>query len=392
MKKSLLYGVFGLLCIPAFVQAQAITKDYTVVTTAVPFMTLSPDSKAAAMGDAGVASAPDASSVFWNTAKIAFAENKMGANISYAPWLRDIVGDMGLMTLQGYYKLNSKQAIGYGVTYFDQGLIEFTTANAESAGDFRSREFNLALGFSQKLNASLSTGLNMKFINSNLVGNFASGNQAGKPGRTAAFDFGLYYNKTVPTDKNSDNPKKVDMDFGVVVQNIGGKVNYGFGQYFIPANLKLGTKITLKPDDLNAFNFLVDFNKLLVPTPKADENISDITVFKSIFSSFNDAPGGFEEEIKEVMASLGAEYTYSDLIALRAGYFHESKHKGSRQYFTTGFGLSLKELYRIDLAYLIPTTSGNPLANSWRISLNINLPNGLKGARKLEIEAEEEEE
>lgn len=385
-------GVFGLLCFPAFVQAQAITKDYTVVTTAVPFMTLSPDSKAASMGDAGVASAPDANSVFWNTAKLAFTENKMGASFSYAPWLRDIVGDMGLMSLQGYYRLNSKQSFGYGVTYFNQGLIEFTTANAEPAGNFQSREFNITAGFSQKLNASLSTGLNMKFINSNLVGTLVTGNQAGKPGRTAAFDFGIYYNKTRPTDKTGDNPKKVDMDFGVVVQNIGGKVNYGFSQYFIPANLKLGTKITLKPDDLNAFNFLVDFNKLLVPTPKPEDNISDITVFKSIFSSFADAPGGFEEELKEVMASLGAEYTYSDLIALRAGYFHESKYKGSRQYFTAGFGLSLKEIYRIDLAYLIPTTSGNPLANSWRISLNVKLPNGLRGSRNLEIEAEDEEE
>ncbi|MCA0366000.1 MAG: type IX secretion system outer membrane channel protein PorV [Bacteroidetes bacterium] len=392
MKKSLLGGVFGLLCFPAFVQAQAITKDYTVVTTAVPFMTLSPDSKAASMGDAGVASAPDANSVFWNTAKLAFTENKMGASFSYAPWLRDIVGDMGLMSLQGYYRLNSKQSFGYGVTYFNQGLIEFTTANAEPAGNFQSREFNITAGFSQKLNASLSTGLNMKFINSNLVGTLVTGNQAGKPGRTAAFDFGIYYNKTRPTDKTGDNPKKVDMDFGVVVQNIGGKVNYGFSQYFIPANLKLGTKITLKPDDLNAFNFLVDFNKLLVPTPKPEDNISDITVFKSIFSSFADAPGGFEEELKEVMASLGAEYTYSDLIALRAGYFHESKYKGSRQYFTAGFGLSLKEIYRIDLAYLIPTTSGNPLANSWRISLNVKLPNGLRGSRNLEIEAEDEEE
>lgn len=392
MKKSLLGGVFGLLCFPAFVQAQAITKDYTVVTTAVPFMTLSPDSKAASMGDAGVASAPDANSVFWNTAKLAFTENKMGASFSYAPWLRDIVGDMGLMSLQGYYRLNSKQSFGYGVTYFNQGLIEFTTANAEPAGNFQSREFNITAGFSQKLNASLSTGLNMKFINSNLVGTLVTGNQAGKPGRTAAFDFGIYYNKTRPTDKTGDNPKKVDMDFGVVVQNIGGKVNYGFSQYFIPANLKLGTKITLKPDDLNAFNFLVDFNKLLVPTPKPEDNISDITVFKSIFSSFADAPGGFEEELKEVMASLGAEYTYSDLIALRAGYFHESKYKGSRQYFTAGFGLSLKEIYRIDLAYLIPTTSGNPLANSWRISLNVKLPNGLRGSRNLEIEADDEEE
>jgi len=318
--------------------------------------------------------------------------NKMGASFSYAPWLRDIVGDMGLMSLQGYYRLNSKQSFGYGVTYFNQGLIEFTTANAEPAGNFQSREFNITAGFSQKLNASLSTGLNMKFINSNLVGTLVTGNQAGKPGRTAAFDFGIYYNKTRPTDKTGDNPKKVDMDFGVVVQNIGGKVNYGFSQYFIPANLKLGTKITLKPDDLNAFNFLVDFNKLLVPTPKPEDNISDITVFKSIFSSFADAPGGFEEELKEVMASLGAEYTYSDLIALRAGYFHESKYKGSRQYFTAGFGLSLKEIYRIDLAYLIPTTSGNPLANSWRISLNVKLPNGLRGSRNLEIEAEDEEE
>lgn len=378
MKNRIVLGLLSILIAPSLVHAQAVTKDYRVITTAVPFMTISPDSKGAALGDAGVANTPDASSIYWNTAKLAYAPGKFGAIVSYAPWLRDIVNDMGLMTAQGYYKINSKQAIGFGLTYFDQGLIQFTTENAESAGDFHSREYNITLGVSQKLNSDFSTGLNIKFINSNLVGNFSVNNQAAKPGRTAAVDFGVYYNRNRPTDQNAEKPKKIDADFGLVIQNIGGKVNYGFNEYFIPANLKIGTKITHKPDDLNAFNFLIDFNKLLVPTPKADMSIPDVSVFNSIFSSFSDAEGGFRGEIREVTTSLGAEYSYADLIAIRTGYFHEAKGNGDRKYFTAGFGLSLKEIYKLDLAYLIPTKSGNPLANSWRISLNIAIPDNFK--------------
>lgn len=389
MNKKSLLGIFTLLTISAHVHAQTKTKDYQVVTTAVPFLTLTPDSKAAAMGDAGVASAPDANAMYWNTSKLAFVDNKYGASFSYAPWLRDIVQDMGLMSANGYYKISDKQTIGASVTYFDQGDIQFTNIFGDYLEEFHSKEFSLALGIAQKLNSDFSMGLNGKFINSNLVGNTVVNGQAGKPGRTAAFDLGFYYNKTRPTDKNGDQPKKLDVDYGLVLQNLGGKVNYGFGEYFIPANIKFGTKISHQPDDLNTFTFLLDFNKLLVPTPKANTPISQKSIFSTMFTSWRDAPGGIQEELEEVMASVGAEYSYADLIALRTGYFYESRNKGARQYFTTGFGITLKDIYKLDMAYLIPTKAGNPLANTWRISLNIGIPT--KNLKSKEIRGDEEE-
>ncbi len=376
MKKPFLGLLTLLLLSPFFIKAQGISKDYKVVTTAVPFVTISPDSKAASMGDAGAASNPDASSIFWNTAKLAFTENKYGANVSYAPWLRDLVQDMGLVNAFGYYKLSDKQTVTAGLTYFNQGLIEFTTNTAEPAGTFQSRELVFAAGLAQKLSSDFSMGLNLKFINSNLVGNTVINGQAGKPGRTAAFDLGIYYNKNRPGGNSESN---TDIAYGVVLQNLGGKVNYGFGQYFIPANFKIGTKISHKPDLHNTFTFLLDFNKLLVPTPQTDGSESKKDVFPSIISSFSDAPGGMREELSEIMTSVGAEYSYDDLLALRAGYFYESKNKGGRQYITTGFGVKLKEVGSIDLAYLIPTKVGNPLANTWRITLNFDVPYRKKG-------------
>ena len=393
-KKNIALGIFSLLLIPSLIHAQQIPTDYKVVTTAVPFLTLTPDSKSAAMGDAGVASAPDASAIYWNTAKLAYSENKFGANVSYAPWLKELVNDMGLMSAYGYYKISDKQTIGAGLTYFDQGDIQFTNSFGDELDKFHSKEFAVTLGIAQKLSSDFSMGLNGKFINSNLVGNTVINGQAGKPGRTAAFDLGFYYNKTRPTDKNADKLKKFDADFGVVLQNIGGKVNYGFGEYFIPANIKIGTKFTFKPDELNSFNFLVDFNKLLVPTPSGNFSADSLnlkkSIFNTMFTSWHDAPGGWHEEARELMASVGAEYSYADLLSLRAGYFYENKDKGGRNYFTTGFGIILKDIYKVDLAYLIPTNSGNPLANTWRITLNVNIPSKLMRSAETKGDTEEE--
>lgn len=386
MKKSNIAFLIFLSSLPFFVQAQSITKDYKVVTSAVPFLTISPDSKAAALGDAGVASNPDANSIYWNTAKLAFAPNKYGASFSYAPWLRDLVQDMGLMNLSGYYKISDKQALTVGLTYFDQGLIQFTNAFGEDLDKFHSREMSFTAGIAQKLSSDFSMGLNLKYINSNLVGSNVVNGTAGKPGQTMAFDLGIYYNKNRP----SDSDHKTDFSYGLWLQNLGGKVNYGFGEYFIPANLKVGTQISHKPDEHNTFRFLVDLNKLLVPTPQGDRSELDLEVLPSIIGSFNDAPGGMAEELREVMASIGAEYNYDEMVALRAGYFYESRSKGDRKYFTTGIGVKLKDTYNIDLAYLIPAKTGNPLANTWRITLNFAMPNSLlKSRQNANLEDEE---
>jgi Type IX secretion system protein PorV len=371
MRKCFFSFLTTLVFVPSLLMAQQITNDYKVVTTAVPFMTLSPDSRAAAMGDAGAASSPDAASMYWNTAKLAFIDNKFGANISYAPWLSSIVNDMGLLSAQSYYKISENQTVGAALTYFDQGQIQFTSASGDLLENFHSKEFNLALGIASKLGNNFSAGVNLKFINSNLVGSTVVNGLAGKPARTAAFDISFYRTRNTPGEQ-----KRVSMDYGLVLQNLGGKVNYGFNQYYIPANLKVGTKFTVQPDNVNQFNLLLDFNKLLVPTPVGNNPVvSSKSIFSTMFTSFCDAPGGFKEEMAEVMTSVGAEYNYASLIALRTGYFYESGDKGARQYVTAGVGLNLKKTYKLDLAYLIPTNSGNPLANTWRLTLNYNLQN-----------------
>lgn len=374
MKKNYWFGITLLLLIPCLVHAQSSTKDYTIIYTAVPFMAISPDSRAAAMGDAGAASSFDANAMYWNPGKLAFSDSKYGASFSYTPWLRSIVNDMGLLNATGYYKISDKQTVGASINMFNQGEIQFTDGAGFETGRFRSNEFSIAAGIAQKLSSDYSLGLNIKYINSNLVGTLAIAGATAKPGRTAAMDLGFYYNKTRPTDDDPENFKKLDLDYGIVLQNIGGKVNYGFGEYFIPANLKVGTKLSVRPDLSNTFSFLLDFNKLLVPSDKDSVDVTEMSAFSSIFRSFGDAPGGLSEELAEIMTSVGFEYSYQQLIALRAGYFHESKHKAGRQYLTAGIGLTLKERIKLDLAYLVPTRTGSPLANSWRITLRLQVP------------------
>ncbi len=375
MKKHYWYGIILFSILPNLIYAQSQTKDYTVISTAVPFLAISPDSRAAAMGDAGAASTFDANAMYWNPGKLAFSDSRIGGSFSYTPWLRQIINDMGLINATGYYKISDKQTIGASLNVFNQGEIQFTNERGDELDKFKSNEFSLAVGIAQKLSSDYSLGLNIKYINSNLIGNVSlGGGQTAKPGRTAAMDLGFYYNKTRPTDNDPENFKKFDVDYGVVLQNIGGKVNYGFGEYFIPANLKVGTQFSIRPDLSNRFSFLLDFNKLLVPTEKDSVDTSKMSALSAIFKSFVDAPGGFSEELAEIMASIGFEYAYQDLIALRAGYFHESKHKAGRQYLTAGVGLTLKERIKVDLAYLVPTKSGSPLANSWRITLRLQVP------------------
>jgi hypothetical protein len=357
--------------LPTVMIGQTVEK-YRLVSSAVPFLTISPDSRAAAMGDAGVASSADANSIYWNTSKLAFADQDAGINFSYAPWLRDLVGDMGLINASGFKKVGEGKAITFGFTYFDQGEIQFTDNTGQNIGEpFNSREFAAAAGYAMKLGQDFSAGINLKFINSNLTGNQVVNNQASKPAKTAAADLSFYYHKDRPTEEL----KKTDIAFGLNLSNIGGKVNYGLDkEYFLPMNLKLGTAFTITPDLDNRFTFLLDFNKLLVPTPQEDGSLPNYSTMEAIFKSFSDAPGKGKEELKEITSSIGAEYIYQNLLAVRAGYFFEPQSKGGIKYVTLGAGVKLKEQYGLDLAYLIPTTSGNPLANTWRISLNLNLP------------------
>lgn len=378
MKKHSLFIILSILLIPGLIHAQ--NKNYPLIYTAVPFLSISPDARAAALGDAGAATSFDANAMYWNPGKLAFSDSRVGGSFSYTPWLRQIVDDMALLNASGYYKISDKQTVGASVNFFNQGEIQFTDWNGFEIDRAISNEFSIAAGIAQKLSSDYSLGLNIKYIHSNLVGNLTlpGTSVTAKPGQTAAMDLGFYYNKTRPTDNDPRNFKRFDVDYGIVLQNIGGKINYGFGEYFIPANFKVGTQLSFRPDLSNRFSFVVDFNKLLVPanTTAADSTAraSDMSSMKAIFNSFGDAQGGFREELAEIMTSVGFEYSYQELVALRAGYFHESKHKAGKQYITAGVGVTLKERLKLDLAYLIPTKTGSPLANTWRVTLRIQMP------------------
>ncbi|ADQ17871.1 hypothetical protein Lbys_2177 [Leadbetterella byssophila DSM 17132] len=378
MKKHSWFIILSIFLIPGLIHAQ--NKNYPLIYTAVPFLSISPDARAAALGDAGAATSFDANAMHWNPGKLAFSDSRYGGSFSYTPWLRQIVDDMALLNASGYYKISDKQTIGASVNFFNQGEIQFTDWNGFEIDRFISNEFSLAAGIAQKLSSDYSLGLNIKYIHSNLVGNASipGTSVTAKPGQTAAMDLGFYYNKTRPTDNDPRNFKKFDVDYGIVLQNLGGKINYGFGEYFLPANLKVGTQLSFRPDLSNRFSFIVDFNKLLVPANLSSDSTSydqaQMSAMKAIFKSFGDAEDGFREELAEITTSVGFEYSYQEIVALRAGYFHESKHKAGNQYITAGAGVTLKERLKLDLAYLIPTKTGSPLANTWRVTLRIQVP------------------
>ncbi len=360
--------------------------DSRVITTAVPFLSISPDSRSAAMGDAGVAISPDANSVHWNPSKLVFIKNKMGFALSYSPWLAKIINDMSLSYLSGYYKLTKEQAIAVSLRYFDLGEIFFTDDQNNPQGDFNPKEFAIDATYARMLSEDFSLGITIRYVNSNLTGHFQSSTVEAKPANTVAADVSAYYKL---------DTKIGDLSFGANVSNIGAKVTYSDQENkdFIPINLRLGTALKTEIDPYNTITFALDFNKLLVPTPPVyamDEDGVIITdpdnddkpiiergkdpnrkLLSGMFGSFSDAPDGFSEEMQEIMISVGAEYWYNDLFAGRLGYFYENAHKGNRQYFTLGVGFRYN-VFGFDFAYLIPPEQEHPLAETLRFTLHFN--------------------
>lgn len=358
-------AVFAAILVGNLSFGQSITgRDTTnrVITTAVPFLTISPDARSGALGDAGAATSPDANSAYWNPAKLVFIEEDYGGSLSYTPWLGKIINDMWISYLTGYYKITREQAVALSMKYFDLGDISFRGSNNEPLGDFRPREFSLDLTYSRMLTENLSVGLTGRYIYSNLTGAFTSQGGAvdAKPGKSVAADIGVFYNKQLKGTKSNN------LALAAVISNIGAKISYTDSENkdFLPTNLKLGTAFTTEVDMFNSFTFIVDFNKLLVPTIDDGQ-----TVLGGMFSSFTDAPGGFEEEMKEFIVNMGVEYWYNKTFAGRAGYFLEAREKGNRKYLTLGVGFR-KDRFGIDVAYLVPTNGReNPLAETIRFSL-----------------------
>ncbi len=375
MKRKLVAALASVALINSLASQAQVTRP---LNPSVPFLTISPDSRGAALGDAGVASSPDANSIHWNTAKLAFIEKNIGATVSYTPWLRDLVGDMGLMNVGMFKKIDKNSTFGASMTYFDQGEIQFMTNTGQPNGTFKSRDLNFTAGYSRKIGRDFSTGINIKYIHSNLIGNQVINGVSSKPANNVAGDLSFFYTNEKPSAKNKDRGTRYSA--GAVISNIGGKINYGRGAFYIPTNLKVGGAINLKLDAHNQFNFLLDANKLLIPTPPLWSNGVIVKgkdpettgVISGIFGSFSDAPDGFKEELREITLSTGVEYWYNNLFALRGGYFMESNAKGGRKYVTTGLGFKISN-YNLDLAYLVPTSQGSPLSNTWRITLIFDL-------------------
>lgn len=376
----------------AALTTQQLSGRVNTITTAVPFLLICPDSRNGAMGEVGAATPADGNSIHWNVAKMAFAEKKSGATINVTPWLKQLVPDIYLYYLSGYSKISKTQAIGASLRYFSLGNITFTDIVGNTTGQFRPNEFALDLAFSQKLSQTFSAGLAMRYIRSNLTGNYTLSNgQATKAGSTAAVDFGLYYQ----SKKFTLNEKKAIASAGLVFNNIGGKISYSVQRDFIPMNLRLGGGLKIIVDDYNTFGIYGDINKLLVPSPpvylknsKGNDSINpstqekvilagkdpNVAVTKGIFQSFNDAPGGSSEELKEINYSVGFEYWYAKTFAVRAGYFNEAKTKGNRKFFTAGIGVKYN-VFGLDMAYLIPITQRNPLQNTLRFTLTFDFDN-----------------
>jgi len=344
-----------------------------VITTAVPFLTITPDARAGAMGDVGAATTPDANSIYWNPAKTVFSESDQSFSLSYTPWLGKIVNDMWIFYGSYYKKITKEQAIGASFRYFDLGEI-FLTQDGQTGRDFKPKELAVTISYSRMLSQNLSIGLNGRYIHSNLVGNFTTnttGNLEAKPGNSVAADIGVYYNKDILGGSNSN------LALAAVISNIGAKISYSDenNKDFIPTNLRLGSAFTTSLDPYNKLTIGLDLNKLMVPSPQADGSENDKSLLSGMFGSFGDAEGGFSEELKEVTVSAGVEYWYNDTFAGRLGYFYEAQEKGNRKYLTVGLGFRYQK-FGIDFAYLVPQEQEHPLAETLRFSLLFTFDKG----------------
>ncbi len=358
------------------------------ISTAVPFLLIAPDARAGAMGDAGVASSPDANSMHWNPAKYAFVEQDIGFSMNYTPWLRALVPDINLSYLGGFYRLDDIQTLGFSLVYFSMGEIFFTDEVGNQLFPVRPNEFAVSGTYARKLGDHISGAVTARYIYSNLTqGQFAGGVET-KPGMALAADVSAYYERELQWNRTP-----ATFAAGINISNMGNKISYTeeINADFIPINLRIGPRLTLDLDEFNQFSFMVDMNKLLVPTPPiylrdsigrvVIDNNGDFVIDRGrdpnrsvvggMFGSFSDAPGGLREELNEITYSVGMEYWYDQQFAIRAGYFHEHETKGNRKYFTLGVGLKYN-VFGLDFAYVVPVAQRSPLENVLRFSLHFD--------------------
>jgi len=357
------------------------------ITTAVPFLMIAPDARGGALGEVGVSSSPDPNSMHWNPAKYAFIDREFGFAVSFTPWLRNLnINDIYLGYLSGFYKIDERQTIAASLRYFTLGEIIFTDEQGTNVGTYKPTEWSIDGTYSRKFSEKWSGAVAARFIYSNLTaGQFVQGAPT-SAGTSIAADVAVYY---------TDDIRMGDIDgnfsFGINISNIGNKISYSetsIKKDFIPTNLRLGPTLNIDIDEYNSLAFMLDLNKLLVPTPPVYERDStgkfvqgpdgkyviakgedpDVFVVQGMLQSFYDAPDGFSEEMKEIQFSVGVEYWYNKLFAIRGGFFWEDKTKGNRKFFTLGAGLRYN-VFGLDFSYLIPMEQQNPLANTLRFTL-----------------------
>ena len=379
---------YKIFCLVAF--ALTVTEGYAQedknnmfnpVTTSVTSQSIAPDARAAGMGDVGAATDPDVNSQYWNPAKYPFTISRAGVALNYTPWLRQLVNDMNLAYLSGYYRIGDYSAVSGSVRYFNMGTVYTSSDLDESINPY---EMSVDVAYSLMLSEKFSMAAAVRWIYSDLK--FENTSDA-KPGSAFAADLAAYYQNYINLGS-----RECQLGFGLNISNIGSKIKFGGDDrnYFIPTNLRLGASLMVPIDEYNRFTVALDANKLLVPTyPVQNEGEDDVTYnqrvideyynvssISGIFKSFGDAPGGFKEELEEIQWSLGAEYTYNDKFSLRAGYHHESENKGNRKYFTVGAGFKMNVM-AIDAGYVIATAKSNPLDQTLRFTLSFDM-DGIK--------------
>lgn len=379
-----------LLSLSLSARAQDKQNMFNPVNASVTSQTFAPDARAAGMGDVGVATDPDVNSQYWNPAKYPFTISRAGVALNYTPWLRQLVNDMDLAYLSGYYRIGEHSAVSGSLRYFSMGEV-FLADQIDNAGQvvgnamtINPYEMSLDVAYSLMLSEKFSIAAGVRWIYSDLTFDFADDTS---PGSAFAADLACYYQDYVVLGE-----RECQLGLGLNISNIGSKISFGGDNhsYFIPTNMRLGASLMIPVDEYNRFTIAADANKLLVPTyPKQEEGESteeyqqrmeddywNVSSISGIFKSFGDAPNGFKEELEEINWSVGAEYTYHDKFSLRAGYHHESENKGNRKYFTAGAGFRMN-VFSLDAAYVIATAKSNPLDQTLRFTLTFDM-DGIK--------------
>ena len=383
MKAYIKHIMIMMLMLAAIALPAMAQKDnfFNPVTTSVTSQSIAPDARSAGMGDVGAATDPDVVSQYWNPAKYPFNISRAGVAINYTPWLRQLVSDIDLAYVAGYYRIGDYSAVSASLRYFSLGEVQMSDDENLTINPY---EMSFDVAYSLMLSENFSLGAAVRWIYSDLTYDFTSDTA---PGSAFAADLSCYYQNYLNIGQ-----RECQLGLGLNISNIGSKISFGGdnNSEFIPTNMRLGASLMVPIDEYNRFTIAADANKLLVPTyPKQNEGESteayqeraqkdyyDVSSISGIFKSFGDAPGGFKEELQEIQWSVGAEYIYHDKFALRAGYHHESENKGNRKYFTVGAGFKMS-VFSLDAGYVIATAKSNPLDQTLRFSLSFDM-DGIK--------------